>query len=79
MLRVPNTEAVDCVSCSVASDSAHPWTVTRQASLSLEFSRQEYWSGFPFPSPEGLPNPGIEFWPPVSQPDSLPFELQGSP
>ena len=38
-------------SCSVMSDSAIPWTVTHQASLSMGFSRQEYWSGFPFPSP----------------------------
>ena len=35
-----------------------PWTVTRQAPLSIEFSRQEYWSGLPFPSPGDLPNPG---------------------
>ena len=53
--------------------------LTRQGSLSVEFSWEEYWSGLPFPSPEGLPNPGIEPWPPASQPDSLPFELQGSP
>ena len=36
------------------------WTVARQAPLSIEFSRQEYWSGLPFPSPGDLPNPGIE-------------------
>ena len=39
---------------------ATPWTVDYQASLSMEFSRQEYWSGLPFPSPGDLPNPGIE-------------------
>ena len=39
---------------------AIPWTVPRQASLSMGFSRQEYWSGLPFPSPGDLPNPGIE-------------------
>ena len=44
----------------------------------MEFSRQEYWSGLPFPSPEKLPNPGIEPWSPAWQADSLPFELQGS-
>jgi len=44
----------------------------------MGFSRQEYWSGLPFPSPEELPNPGIEAWSPASQADSLPFELQGS-
>ena len=37
-----------------------PWTVARQAHLSIGFSRQEYWSGLPFPSPGDLPNPGIE-------------------
>ena len=36
------------------------WTVAGQAPLSVRFSRQEYWSGLPFPSPENLPNPGIE-------------------
>ena len=39
---------------------ATPWTVARQAPLSMEFSRQKYWSGLPFPSPGDLPNPGIE-------------------
>ena len=39
---------------------ATPWTVTCQAPLSMGFSRQDYWSGLPFPSPEDLPNPGIE-------------------
>ena len=39
---------------------ATPWTVACQAPLSLGFSRQEYWSGFQFPSPGDLPNPGIE-------------------
>ena len=39
---------------------ATPWTVARQAPLSIEFSRQECWSGLPSPSPEDLPNPGIE-------------------
>ena len=39
---------------------AIPWTVAHQAPLSMGFSRQEYWSGLPFPSPEDLPNPGIE-------------------
>ena len=37
-----------------------PWTVTRQAPQSMEFSRQEYWSGLPVPSPGDLPNPGIK-------------------
>ena len=46
-------------SCSVMSDSATPWIVTCQAPLSMEFSRQEYWSGLPFPSPGDLPDPGV--------------------
>ena len=50
-------------------------TVACQASLSLKFSRQEYWSGLSFPSPEELPDPGIEPWSHASQGDSLPFEL----
>ena len=37
-----------------------PWTVAHQASLSVGFSRQEYWSGLPFPSPGNLPDPGIQ-------------------
>ena len=39
---------------------ATPWTVAHQVPLSMGFSRQEYWSGLPFPSPEDLPNPGIK-------------------
>ena len=53
------------------------WTVAYQAPLSMGFSRQEYWSGLPFPSPGDLPDPGIE---PVSlalQADDLPTELCG--
>ena len=45
---------------SVMSNSATSWNVTRQAPLSLEFSRQVYWSGLPFPFPVDLPDPGIE-------------------
>ena len=39
---------------------ATPWTVVCYAPLSMEFSRQEYWSEWPFPTPEDIPNPGIE-------------------
>ena len=42
-----------------------PWTVAYQAPLSMGFSKQEYWSGLPFPSPEDLPDPGIEPRPPT--------------
>ena len=51
--------------CSVMSDSATSWTITHQAPLSMEFSRQEYWSGLPFLTPRDLPNPGIEPWSPA--------------
>ena len=47
-----------------------PWTVARQAPLSMGFSRQEYWSGLSFPSPGDLPNPGIEPGSPALQADS---------
>ena len=53
-----------------------PWTVAHQVSLSMGFSRQEYWSGLPFPSPEDAPDPWVELWSPTLQADSLPFELQ---
>ena len=53
------------------------WTVARQAPLSLGFSRQEYWSGLPFPSPEDLPNPGIEPGSPALQADALSSEPPG--
>ena len=45
--------------------------------LSLEFSRQEYWSGLPFPSPGVVPDPGIEPRSPALQADSVPFEPPG--
>ena len=47
--------------------------------LFMEFSRPEYWSGLPFPSPGDLPNQGIEPRPPTLQADSLPAEPQGKP
>ena len=46
--------------CSVVSDSVTPWTVARQAALSMEFSRQEYWSGLPFPTSGDLLHPGMK-------------------
>ena len=48
-----------------------PWTIARQAPLSIGFSRQEYWSGLPFPSPGDLPDPGIEPRSPVLWADTL--------
>ena len=62
------------------SDSfATSWTVALQTPLSMGFSRQEYWSGLPFPSPGDLPDPGIVPVSPAWQADSLPAELQGKP
>ena len=56
---------------------AIPWTVAYQAPSPMEFSRQEYWSGLPFPSPGDLPDPGIEPGSPALQTDSLPSEPPG--
>ena len=69
------------VSCSVVSDSVITvsWTVAHQAPLSMEFSRQEYWSGLPFPSPGDLLYPRIELRSPALQVDPLPPELPGKP
>ena len=58
---------------------ATPLAVPPQAPLSMGFSRQEYWSGLPFPSPGNLPNPGIKPRSPAVQADSLPTELPGKP
>ena len=54
-----------------------PWTIAYQAPPSMGFSRQEYWSGLPFPSPGNLPNPGIEPRSPTLQTDALPSEPSG--
>ena len=55
-----------------------PWTVAHQVPLSMGFSRQEYWSGLPFPSPGDLPNLGIEPGSPALQADASPSELSVS-
>ena len=62
-----------CVTHSVMYDSL------QLHGLSMEFSRQEYWSGLPFPSPGDLPNAGIRPRSPALQTDSLPSELPGKP
>ena len=54
-----------------------PWTAAYQAPPSMGFSRQEYWSGLPFPSPGDLPDPGIKPWSPVFQADTLTSEPPG--
>ena len=58
------------VARSVMSDSVTLWTIAHQAPPSMGFSRQEYWSGLPFPSPGDLPNPGIEPRSPELQADT---------
>ena len=69
----------ESVSCSVVSDFVTPSTVAHQAPLSLEFSREEYWSGYPFPSPGDLHDPGIKPGSPALQADSLLSEPPGKP
>ena len=70
--------------CRIVSSLSHvrlfatPWTVAHQALPSTGFSRQEYWSGLPFPSPGELPDPGIEPWSPTLQAGALPSEPPGS-
>ena len=56
---------------------ATPWTVDYQAPSSMGFSRQECWSGLPFPSPGDLPDPGIKPGSPTLQADALPSEPPG--
>ena len=58
---------------------ATPWTVAYQAPPSMGFSRQEYWSGLPFPSPGDLPDPGIKPRSPAFQANALTSELPGKP
>ena len=74
-ILVPNSEELKMkVKVSVMSDSATPWTI-----LSMEFSKPEYWTGYPFPSPGDRPNPGIKPRSPTLQADSSPAEPQGKP
>ena len=58
---------------------ATPWTVAHQARPSVEFSRQEYWSGLLFPSPGDFPDPGIKPGSPALQADALLSEPLGKP
>ena len=73
------TRRKDCLVAKSCQTLVTPWTVARQAPLSVGFSRQEYWSGLPFPSPGDLPDPGIEPGSPALQADSLPSEPPGKP
>ena len=65
-----------CVSLSFVVDS---WTIAHQASLCMGFSRQEYWSGLPFPSLGDLHDPGVKPRSPALQAVSLPSEIPGKP
>ena len=58
---------------------ATPWTVAHQTPPSMGFSRQNYWSGLPFPFPGDLPNPRIELRSPALQADALTSEPPGKP
>ena len=71
-LRVQIFDINECVRLS-----ATPWTVAHQAPPSMEFFRQEYWSGLPLPSPGDLPDPGIEPTSLALEAHSLPSELPG--
>ena len=82
------TQVPSCLRACVLSSFSHfqpfvtPWTVARQVPLYMWFSRQEYWSRLSFPSPEDIPNQGIEHTSPVSlalQANSLPPSQWGSP
>ena len=68
-----------CGSLSCARLFVTPWTVAHQAPLSMEFSKQEFCSGLPFPSPGDLPDSEVEPGSPALQADSLPSEPPGKP
>ena len=67
-------QSLSCVQLFVT-----PWTVAHQAPLSMEFSRQEYWGGLPFPPPRDLPDPGTEARSQALQAVSLLSEPQEKP
>ena len=66
-----------CLTLCDPMDCSPPWTIACQAPLSMGFSKQEYWSGLPFPFPEHLLDPGIEPRSPALQAEFLPSELEG--
>ena len=71
-----------CCTHSCPTHLVTPWTVACHVSLSMEFSRQEYWTGLPFPTPGDLPDPGIKpvsLASPALAVDSLPLRHLGSP
>jgi len=73
VMSVLKVKSLSCVRLFVT-----PWTVAYQAPPSMGFSRQEYWSGLPFPSPGDLPHPGIKPRSPSFQTDTLTSEPQTS-
>ena len=77
MSSQPEVREVKSLSC--VQLFATPWAVAYQATPFTGFSRQEYWSGLPFPSPGDLLNPGIEHRSPALQAGSLLVGYQGSP
>ena len=82
---VPSKQRIESESVrrSVVSDSSRlfttPWTVAHQAPLAMEFSRQDYWSELPFPSPGDFSDAGIELRSPALQAGALPSEPPGKP
>ena len=78
-LFLPKVTVKVVVTISCVRFFVTPWTVARQVPLSMEFSRQEYWSGLAFPSQGDLPHPGIELRSSAFQADSLPSEPPGKP
>ena len=72
--KIEKVKSLSCVQLFVT-----PWTIAYKGPPSMEFSRQEYWSGLPFPSPGDLPNPGIEPRSPALQAVALPSEQPGKP
>ena len=82
MIAIPGTVLASPSESEVAQSCptlCNPWTVAYQAPLSMGFSRQECWSGLPFPSPGDLPDPGIKPWSPALRADALPSEPPGKP
>ena len=79
MLKISNLNIMNPLGSQVYSLATTLWTVVCQAPLSMEFSRQKYWSGQPFPSPGDLPDPGIKLGSPALQTDFLLFESLGNP
>ena len=76
-MHYPSRKESEVKSLSCVRLFETPWTIAHQAPPSMEFSRQEYWSGLPFPSPGDLPDPRIEPGSPAVQAVALPSEPWG--